>query len=115
MRASKIFFLLVCVLCPLLVFCQSGSIIKSDSLNLCVLKLDYKTYNFEGGNLSYYKKCPAADSLPFIREYQAPCDFGNIKYKINSTLETVFNASIIWMGTGSITYPTTFSNYIPFN
>ncbi len=89
--------------------------INPDSLNLAVLVVDYDTYVFEGGNLNYYKKCTcASDSLPFIPHYDPPGDFGGISFTINESGDTIFDATIIWMGTGQIYYPNSFSLQWPF-
>lgn len=89
--------------------------INPDSLNLAVLVVDYNTYAFEGGNLSYYEKCTCSnDSLPFIPDFNSPGDFGGISFTLEHTGDTIFDATIIWMGTGQIYYPSEFSMQWPF-
>lgn len=107
--------MLFVLLNPILVDGQPTEIIKSDSLNLCILKLDFLTYKFEGGNISYYKKCKYSDTLPFKIDYKSPGDFGGITFKIKETSDTFFDATIIWMGRGIIKYPKTFRLNAPFN
>lgn len=96
---------------------QPDTLINSEYLNFAVLVVDYDTYDFEGGNLSYYQNCDncTEDSIPFEIEVIYPGDFGGITYNIQHTLETVFDATIIWMGTGQIVHPENFSLSYPFN
>ncbi|MEI7504493.1 MAG: hypothetical protein WCJ61_14535, partial [Paludibacter sp.] len=94
---------------------QSYNTFKAATLNLCVLIVDYKTYKFEGGDLNYYTVNTSKDSLPFIIDYVPPGDFGSITFKLNKTFDTVFRASIIWAGTGNISFPKKFSLSNPFN
>jgi hypothetical protein len=95
----------------------SDTVIKSNTLNFATLIVDYDTWVFEGGNLSYYQQCEncAEDSIPFEILVSYPGDFGSITYKIQNTLEIVFDATIIWMGTGQIYHPEYFSLSYPFN
>ncbi len=96
---------------------QSDTLINSDFLNFAVLIVDYDTYEFEGGNLSYYQHCVncTEDSIPFEIFVIYPGDFGGITYNIQNTSETVFDATIIWMGTGQIVHPEEFTLSYPFN
>lgn len=94
---------------------QSDRIIKPYNLNLCVLIVDYTTYNFEGGNISYYERCDYTENLPFVIDYKSPSDIGWITFRIKTTSDIVFDASIIWNGTGEINYPEEFSNSEPFD
>jgi hypothetical protein len=95
----------------------SDTVLKSNSLNFATLIVDYDTWDFEGGNLSYYQQCEncTEDSIPFEILVSYPGDFGSITYKIQYTLETVFYASIIWMGSGQIYHPENFTLSYPFN
>ncbi|MCD4729775.1 MAG: hypothetical protein K8R74_04180, partial [Bacteroidales bacterium] len=95
----------------------TDTILNSDYLNFVTLIVDYDTYEFEGGNLSYYQHCNncTEDSIPFEILVNYPGDFGNITYRIQNTLDTMFFASIIWMGTGQIYHPENYSFDFPFN
>jgi hypothetical protein len=95
-------------------FGQTG-IIKTDSLNLCILQVDYNTLEFKGGNINYYKKYNKSDTLPFIIDFHPPNDFGGITFKIRTTLDTIFNATFEWMGTGKLKYPNSFTYNSPFD
>lgn len=107
--------LLFLILIPVWGWGQSENLFKKDSINLCVLKLDFLSYNFEGGNMSYYKKCLQSDTLPFVIDFQYPVDFGGIKFKTLTNLDVIFDASIVWMGTGKLRYPINFSQKAPFD
>jgi len=103
------------VLGQLTSFSQSDTIIKKGYVNLATLIVDFDTYEFEGGNLSYYSCLECTnDSLPFKIDITPPLDYGDISFKLIPTSDTVFNASIIWMGRGQINYPGTFSTLHPF-
>lgn len=89
--------------------------ITPDSLNLAVLVVDYDSYIFEGGNMSYYEKCTCSpDSLPFVPLYIPPGDFGSMAFALSHTGDTIFDATIVWMGMGGILYPSEFSMQWPF-
>lgn len=115
MKNLKIILLIIGILIHLSSYSQNDSIIKSGYVNMATLIVDYDTYNFEGGNISYYScsDC-AADSIPFTIDYRAPGDFGGITFKLSSLSDTVFDATIFWMGEGQIYYPTEFSMQAPF-
>ena len=118
MKKNKIFLLIL-----LLIFfqnqlrSQTDTIIKDEYLNFATLIVDYDTYNFEGGNLSYYQICNSCtnDSLPFDIVFNPPGDFGDITYRIQTTFDTVFFGTIVWAGTGQMYYPNNFDLNYPFN
>ena len=84
--------------------------LESDSMNLAILVVDYQDYNFEGGHFSIHAPCHSctADSLPFTVIIHPAGDFGDITFLYNYSLDTLFFATIIWMGTGQILYPENF-------
>jgi len=94
---------------------QNNTVIKPGFANISTLIVDYDTYQFEGGNMSYYY-CPICpnDRLPFLFDYKSPGDFGGIKVILKSTLDILFDATIIWMGKGEIKYPTNLNLNYPF-
>ncbi|MFW6019461.1 MAG: T9SS type A sorting domain-containing protein [Bacteroidales bacterium] len=115
MQNYKITVLLITVFISLNIYSQSDTTIKEGYVNIATLKVDYNSYDFIGGDISYYS-CPncADDSIPFTINYHQPCDFGGITFKLSSLQDTVFDATIIWMGTGQIYQPDGFSTKPPF-
>ena len=99
MKKCKPVFLLIGILVHLNSYSQNDTIIKNGYVNIATLMVDFDTYAFEGGNMSYYV-CPncAVDSIPFLIDYNDPLDFGGITFYLSPVYDTVFNASIIWMG-----------------
>jgi len=84
--------------------------IAEGKMNLAILLVDYETYAFQGGNISYYKPCSSCDGggLPLETSYLPPSDFGSMAFIYTETGETVFGATIVWMGIGAIQYPSAF-------
>ncbi len=115
MRNFRLTIILFSFLISINSFSQNDTLMPSYA-NVATLVVNYNTYQFEGGDLSYYF-CSTCnnDSLPFSIDYNSPGDFGDITFNISSTNDTVFNATIIWMGTGQIHYPNSFSSNTPFN
>jgi hypothetical protein len=97
----------VCMLFVSSSHAQSSWQLKPDSMNLGILVSDYQTYAFEKGNFSVHQPCgnEDADSLPFIVHYDPPGDWGGISFLYSKNLDTLFNATIIWMGRGEIGFP----------
>jgi len=115
MKNFKRIFLFIGVLVSLNSYCQNNTIIKDGYVSIATLIVDYDTYNFEGGDISYYlcQNCPI-DSIPFTIDYDTPLDFGQVTFKLSSLQDTIFNATIIWMGFGQIYYPSQFNIQSPF-
>lgn len=91
---------------------QSSEIgyVKEDSMSLAIFVLDFKSYEFIEANLSYHPFCDSCDylGLPFSIDFISPGDYGNILFKYLYNYDTLFDASIIWMGQGEINYPEQF-------
>lgn len=115
MRNFKYIGLLLGVIFYLKGYSQNDIIIKSGYVNFATLIVDYDTYSFEGGDLSYYS-CPncTMDSIPLTIDYDSPEDYGGVTFKLSSLPDTLFNATIIWMGNGEIYYPSEFTMQSPF-
>lgn len=80
--------------------------LKSDSMNIAILVLNYETYSLEGGHFANYEDCNDKDSnLPFDVSVHEPLDFGSIIFKYSQTNDTLFQATVVWRGLGSIIYP----------
>ena len=87
-----------------------GVPLNSSGHKLMLLKVDYMTHVFEAGKeLSLKAHSYTGDSLPVIEEYQAPADFGNLRFLYTFTGDTLFDGSIVWMGTGHIKFPRDFA------
>ncbi len=78
-----------------------------NSANFAFLKLDYTSYNFEGGYFTKFNYHSGIDndSIPFNIVYIPPLDYGNISFAYSPTNETIFAATIIWAGQGHMTFP----------
>jgi len=97
---------------------RSDTIIKEDSMNFAILMVDFLTYAFEAGSISYYARCPDncdIDSLPISMYFDSFWDDARVYfyYKYDSSL--LFGAWIKWMGTGWIFYPTNFHHQYMFS
>jgi len=72
-----------------------------------MLLFDYTSGDFEGGYFKELASCESCtgDTIPVDKLYQPPVDFGYVGYKYKA--DTLFFATIIWMGTGEISIPAT--------
>ncbi len=86
---------------------SNKDLIKPDSMNLTILAVDFETYELNGANISYYPLCDKcdSDSLPFDINFKSPGDYGEILFRYTYNMDTLFYASIWWMGMGQIFYP----------
>ena len=113
MKDVKLIFLLLGLLIQQIGFRQNESIIQNDYSTVATLVVDYDSYAFEGGNITYYT-CPGCptDSFPFTVNY---IDLSSVTFQLLPTEDTIFYASIIPMGVGQIYQPNEFSTQTPFN
>ena len=88
-----------------------------NSANFAFLKVDYTTYNFEGGYFAKFGYHPGHDiyEIPFDIIYNPPFDFGDITFKYSGTGDSIFAATIVWAGRGHITYPDSISGSNEFS
>lgn len=95
---------------------NNNGFIKEDSMNLAILVLDFLSFEFEEANITYYPLCDSCDldSLPFDIDFMSPGDYGEILYNYTQDEDTLFYASIWWMGTGEIYYPDQFMSSSEF-
>lgn len=91
--------------------------LENDSMNLAILVSDFQTYEFETGHFSIHQPCDSCDidSLPFDIYFISPSDFGWITFTYTETQDTLFYASINWMGIGKIIFPENFLSSDSFN
>lgn len=90
---------------------SENEFIKEDTMNLAILVLDYETYEFIEGNISYYPLCGTCDynRLPFDVDFQSPMDEGHIVYNYSYNNDSLFYGTIWWMGQGEIYRPEQFT------
>ena len=86
---------------------QVGWDLDYESANFAFLKLDYNTYNLEGGYFTKFPYHKGYDNeyIPFTVIYNPPIDYGNISFIYSATADTIFAADIWWAGHGQITFP----------
>ncbi len=84
--------------------------LPDDSASFGILISDYLTGEFEEGTTLNFPICIPCDNsgFPFDIFYQSPGDFGWIQFNYSETGDTVFYATIIWMGQGQIYFPHSF-------
>lgn len=106
----KKFFLFLLV-SSVLFSCKKGQIVDEHS-KVVLLKVDYLSSNFEGGT---ELKFPRAKDFTIAASYKAPGDFGSVQLFYKEVNEKIFDGSIIWMGTGAISYPVSFTEAKKFS
>lgn len=77
------------------------------SNKVVLLKVDYLTNKFEGGKEINF---PEAPSFTISTVYNSPGDFGSIALYYEELNEKLFEGTIIWMGTGEMSYPLKIDN-----
>ena len=71
-----------------------------------LLKVDYMTNVFEGGKELIFSDSTATFNVEV--EYQQPSDLGGIQLYYKELDAKIFDGSIVWNGTGAISYPESF-------
>ncbi|MGV1011467.1 MAG: hypothetical protein ACOYBS_03385 [Flavobacterium sp.] len=97
--------------CFVLIFfsCSKEKIKTSDDLGpntVLLLKVDYVSHNFEEGKELLF---PNTGTFTISKQYIPPSDFGSIKFFYQELHQPIFAGTIIWIGLGTISYPTDFS------
>ena len=85
------------------------NVIQNQNRELTILKVDFLTHTFEGGNSFEFNNIAMTNTLPIEEIYVAPSDFGNYTLKYTPTNEVIFNGPIAWMG-GSYDLPLDFDS-----
>ncbi|SCY50428.1 hypothetical protein [Flavobacterium caeni] len=67
-----------------------------------MLQVDFETHVFEGGKKLFYQ---SAETFAIASDYDPPGDFGGVTLRYAETNEMLFAGTIIWMGTGQMTFP----------
>jgi len=82
--------------------------------DILICKVDYLTYQYRGFYAMNVSGKVDNDSLiPIISQYVAPGDFGSIKLYYNTTKNLLLDGTIIWMGSGVLSFPETFRAGLP--
>ena len=85
------------------------NVIQNPNRELTILKVDFLTHTFEGGNSFEFNNIAMTNTLPIEEIYVAPSDFGNYTLKYTPTNEVIFDGPIAWMG-GSYDLPLDFDS-----
>ena len=81
---------------------------------IMIFKVSYLNYIFKGAKeIILSNSVQTFDSLPF-RITRQGLDFGNITLFHKSTNDSIFDGSIIWMGSGKIKFPAKFDTSAAF-
>lgn len=77
--------------------------------NILISKVDYLTFRHMGFYaLDVQGQDLSGTEIPFLAQYQAPCDFGSIKLYYQNTNNLLVSGSLVWMGCGHLDFPTEF-------
>ena len=101
---KKIAFLFLLIIISSCSDDSDDNVIQNQNRELTILKVDFLTHTFEGGNSFEFNNIAMTNSLPIEEIYVAPSDFGNYTLKYTPTNEVIFNGPIAWMG-GSYDLP----------
>jgi hypothetical protein len=88
-------------------FSQINWELDYESANFAFLKVDFITYDFEGGYFTKFDYQPGYDlaGIPFTIIFNPPIDTGDIFFSYSATNDTILFASIWWAGQGQILFP----------
>lgn len=102
-KIRMLILLLIALITPQTLAQSFGGIVE-DSMNFAILISNYQSYELEMGHFSTHQLCNNCDSigLPLEMIFETPADEGSITFKYNLTFDTLFYATIIWLGTGQI-------------
>ncbi|MCD8518238.1 MAG: hypothetical protein LRY32_00355 [Flavobacterium sp.] len=101
---KKIAFLFLLIIISSCSDDSDDNVIQNQNRELTILKVDFLTHTFEGGNSFEFNNIAMTNTLPIEEIYVAPSDFGNYTLKYTPTNEVIFNGPIAWMG-GSYDLP----------
>ncbi|MFN7046049.1 MAG: hypothetical protein ACK4M1_12705 [Flavobacterium sp.] len=101
---KKIAFLFLLIIISSCSDDSDDNVIQNQNRELTILKVDFLTHTFEGGNSFEFNNIAMTNTLPIEEIYVAPSDFGNYTLKYTPTNEVIFNGPISWMG-GSYDLP----------
>lgn len=81
------------------------SVLPVNENKVLVLKVDFETNILEEGKELIFE---TEKDFGITTEYMPPGDFGSIALLYEDTEEKIFSGTIIWSGTGAISYPENF-------
>jgi len=112
---KKIITFNLSLLISLSISAQTDTLVKPGYSTIVTLVVDYQTYAFEGGNISYYSNIECnPDTLVLYHVREPSNDFGSITFTLSPSTDTIFYATIVWDGLGKISHPESFNNQYPF-
>ncbi len=106
---KKIAFLFLLIIISSCSDDSDDNVIQNQNRELTILKVDFLTHTFEGGNSFEFNNIAMTNTLPIEEIYVAPSDFGNYTLKYTPTNEVIFDGPIAWMG-GSYDLPLDFNS-----
>ena len=106
---KKIAFLFLLIIISSCSDDSDDNVIQNQNRELTILKVDFLTHTFEGGNSFEFNNIAMTNTLPIEEIYVTPSDFGNYTLKYTPTNEVIFNGPIAWMG-GSYDLPLDFDS-----
>ena len=86
---------------------DSGTPLLNDPVmdnKVLLLKVDLQTNAFEGGKELVFS---GLDGFTLTTQYNSPADFGDITLTYEEADADIFAGTIVWAGTGHMTYPET--------
>ena len=76
---------------------------------ILISKVDYLTFRPRGFYaMNVQNPVSSGNEIPFVAQYQAPCDFGWFKLFYQNTDNLLAYGSIVWMGCGQLAFPESF-------
>ena len=77
--------------------------------HILISKVDYLTFRYKGFYaLNVTDKQNTGNEIPFLAEYQPPCDFGYIKLFYHNHNNLLMDGTIVWSGHGELSFPASF-------
>ena len=118
MRYSNKFTILILLISVIFSQCdKADTLLQKESTStkktqkVALLKIDYQTYKFEGGKELIVN---ASSTFDISSTYTTPGDFGSVQLYHKESKKKILDGTIIWMGKGHITQPSSFDSVTEF-
>ena len=88
-----------------------GNDLQEEDLHhhILISKVDYLTFKYKGFYaMDVSGKINNGSEIPFLAEYQEPCDFGYIKLYYHNSNNLLMNGTLGWCDGGDLLFPTNF-------